>query len=105
MWHDVLVDPRWERRLASARALQDDTLGWLGRQRRWREIRADALDLVLGERQRAVPDARPVVLDLSPDLSRSVLTHPNLYARLELVVPSPEQVVDAQDRLDVREHV
>ena len=31
--------------------------------------------------------------------------HENLDARLELVVPPSEQIVDAQNRLDVREQV
>src|SRR5207302_3393654 len=75
------------------------------RQRRWGEVAADAEDLLRGQRQRAILDARPFLLDLAADLVGARLVDEDLDARLELVVAPAEQVVDAQNRLDVRKEI
>ncbi len=69
------------------------------------KIRLDALDLLLGQLERAVADARPLFLDLGTEGLRAHLVHKDLDARLVLVVAAAMQIVHAQNRLEVAEQI
>ena len=69
------------------------------------EARGDVGDHRRIERQRAVLDRVPFVLDLGGEFLRAELVHQDLDARLVDVVAPAVLVVDAQDRLDVAQEV
>ena len=91
---------------AGAGALEHDALRRArGERRRQGEVGLDAADLVLGQRQRRVADALPLLLDLARDLLGAGLVDEDLDPRLVLVVAPAELVVDAQDRLRIGQEV
>ena len=103
---DVLRGPGVETGIERTRPLEDDArrrprLNRLGH----REIALDAADLLLGQSQGRMPDALPFLIHLAPDLVGAGLVDEDLDPRLELVVAPAEEIVDAQDRLDVGEDV
>ena len=57
------------------------------------------------ERQRAVLDRLPLVLDLLGEFLDAELVHQDLDARLVDVVAAAVLVVDAQDRLDIAQEI
>ena len=58
-----------------------------------------------GRRSAPCADALPLLLDLAAELVGAGLVDQDLDARLVLVVAPAEQVVDAQDRLEIGEQV
>src|SRR5207253_8505577 len=64
-----------------------------------------ALDVIRGERGRAVLELRPFGFDFVAELVDAALLHQDLDACLVDVVAPAEAVVDAQDRLEVGEEV
>src|SRR5262245_34000967 len=72
---------------------------------RKREVALDAADLFLGKGQGGMADALPFLVDLATDLFRPRLVDEDLDTRLELVVAPAEEIVYAQNRLDIGEYV
>src|SRR5260221_312213 len=72
---------------------------------RTRKARLDTLDLVLGQRRRAVLEVRPLGLDLLAEFVDAALLDQDLDARLVDVVAPAEAVIDAQDGVEVGKQV
>src|SRR6516225_7903685 len=69
------------------------------------EARADILDHLVVELQRALAHLQPLFLDLSRELFNAELVHQDLDARLVDVVAAAILIVNAHDRLDVAEEI
>ena len=69
------------------------------------EARADILDDLVVQLQRAVAHLLPLFLDLLGEFLDAELVHQDLDARLVDVVAAAVLVVDAQDRLDIAEEI
>ena len=78
--------------------------GRVGERRRG-EVRLDALHLGGRQGQRAVADARPLLLDHALDLFGASFVDEDLDARLVFVVAAAEQIVHAKRGFGVRQQV
>src|SRR5205823_12482583 len=73
--------------------------------RRARKARGDALDFFGDQRCRAALQMRPLGFDLVTELVGAALLHQDLDARLVNIVAPAVAVIDAQDRLEIREQM
>ena len=103
--HQVGAGPARELRILQLRGLErriDVGQRLVGRRR---EIAMDALDLGLRQVQRAVLDLLPLLFDHRRELVAAGRLDQDLDARLVDVVAPAEQVVDPEDRLEIREQM
>src|SRR3546814_2971410 len=105
VWRDVRALPAGEVTVLESAGLEGRRTGIERFEDRWREIGLDALDLRCWQREIAVLDLQPLVLDQIPEGLGAGLLHQDLDARLEEVVAPAELVVDAQDRFQIAQQV
>ena len=105
MRHHVLANPAVEIRIPGASTVENGAGGWARGKIRRGKVRAYSEDLVLRQRQRAVANAFPFLLDLATDFISAGFVDKDLDARLVFVVTATELIVDAQDRLAVGEQI
>src|SRR5204862_7476650 len=102
---DIGAHPACELRIVAAHLLEDRRPARQLLERRGCEIGADALKLALLDFGRSLGTARIFGLDLGLEFLRAELVDQDLDARLELIVASSIEIVDAHDGLEIADEL